>query len=121
VETLHRTYRDRADTVFVYVAEAHPVDEWQMEANEEEGVLLRQHTSLEERQEAARLTAGRLGLTMPVLVDTMDDAASVAFAAWPERIYVADPEGRIAYAGEPGPWGFEPEAAAAALDTLLDT
>ena len=121
METLYRTYRDRADTVFIYVAEAHPVDEWQMEANEEEGVLLRQHTMLAERQEAARLAAARLGLTMPVLVDTMDDAVSVAFAAWPERIYVADATGRIAYAGEPGPWGFEPEAAAGALDALLQS
>jgi len=56
---------------------------------------------------------------MPVLVDGMDDAVSEAFAAWPERIYVVDANRRIAFAGGPGPWEFDPEAAAAELDQLL--
>ena len=56
---------------------------------------------------------------MPVLVDAMDDAVSNAFAAWPERIYVVDVDGRIAFVGGPGPFEFDPEAAAAALDELL--
>jgi hypothetical protein len=105
--------------VFVYVAEAHPVDEWQMEANEEEGVLVRQHTTLAERLAAAREGAARMSLTMPLLVDGMDDAVSAAFAAWPERIFVVGVDGRIAFAGEPGPWGFEPDAARAALVQVL--
>ena len=60
-----------------------------------------------------------MGLTLPVLVDRLDDAASNAFAAWPERIYVVDRDGRIAYVGGPGPFEFDPDAAAAALDELL--
>jgi len=44
---------------------------------------------------------------------------SEAFAAWPERIYVVDAHGRIAHAGGPGPFEFDPDAAAAALDELL--
>jgi hypothetical protein len=56
---------------------------------------------------------------MPVLVDTMDDAVSNAFAAWPERIYVVDADGTIAHAGGPGPFDFDPDAAAAALDALV--
>lgn len=119
METLFATYRDRASVVFVYVAEAHPVDEWQMEANVEEGVLLRQHRTLAERQAAALEGATSLGLTLPLLVDGMDDAVSGAFAAWPERIVVIDADGRIASPGEPGPWGFDPDAAAAALEALL--
>ena len=72
--------RDRANVAFVYIAEAHAVDEWQMESNVEEGVLLHQHATLEERFAAAREGVERLGLTMPVLVDGMDDAVSEAFA-----------------------------------------
>jgi hypothetical protein len=82
-------------------------------------VLIANHTTIEERLEAARQGVARLGLTMPVLVDPLDDAASNAFAAWPERIYVVDRLGRIAYVGGPGPFEFEPDAAAAALDELL--
>ena len=110
---------ERANAAFVYIAEAHAVDEWQMESNVEEGVLLHQHGTLEERFAAAREGVERLGLTMPVLVDGMDDAVSEAFAAWPERLYVAETGGRFAYVGGPGPFEFEPDAAASALDGLL--
>jgi hypothetical protein len=78
-----------------------------------------QQRALDERVAAARDTAARLGLTMPVLVDGMDNAASAAFAAWPERIVVVDRDGRIAYPGAPGPDGFDPAAARARLAALL--
>lgn len=101
------------------MAEAHAVDEWQLESNEEEGIRVLQQTSLEERIEAARAAAARLQLTMPILVDGMDDAASVAFAAWPERIVIVYRDGRIAYPGAPGPYGFSPEEAEESLSALL--
>ena len=105
--------------MFVYVAEAHATDGWQMESNVEEDVLVANHATIEERFAAARAGVDRLGLTMPVLVDALDDTVSEAFAAWPERIYVVDAHGRIAHAGGPGPFEFDPDAAAAALDGLL--
>jgi hypothetical protein len=86
-----------------------------MQANIDERVLLRQHQTLEDRVAAARQGVERLGLTLPVLVDGMDDAVSETFAAWPERLYVADRAGRITYIGGPGPFEFEPEAAEWAL------
>ena len=82
-------------------------------------MLLAQHVTLEDRVAAARAGVARLGLTMPVLVDGMDDAVSNAFAAWPERLCVADRGGRLAYIGGPGPFEFDPDAAAAALAELL--
>ena len=111
--------RDRASVAFVYIAEAHAVDGWQMQSNVDEGVLLRQPVTHDERFAAARVGVERLGLTLPVLVDGMDDAVSEAFAAWPERLYVAEAGGRLAYVGGPGPFDFEPDAAAAALSALL--
>ena len=106
-------------TVFVYVAEAHATDGWQMQSNLDEDVLVPNHVTLEDRFAAARASVERLGLTMPVLVDRMDDAVSNAFAAWPERIHVVDASGRLAYVGGPGPFEFEPDDAATALDELL--
>ena len=116
---MYRAYRDRADTVFVYVAEAHSTDGWQLPSNLEDDALLAQHRTLEYRVGAARLGVERLGLTMPVLVDPMDDAVSEAFAAWPERIYVVRADARLAYVGGPGPFAFEPDEAYAVLDELL--
>jgi hypothetical protein len=46
---------------------------------------------------------------MPCVVDDMDDTADNAYAAWPERLFVVGADGRIAYAGGQGPFGFSPE------------
>ena len=105
--------------MFVYIAEAHSTDGWQLQSNLDEDVLIAQHSTLEERFAAAREGVVRLGLTMPVFVDAMDDAVSEAFAAWPERIYIVDAGGEIAFTGGPGPWEFDPAAAASALEVLL--
>ena len=119
MEQLYRRVRDRANVVFVYIAEAHALDEWQMQSNLDEDVLVRQHVTLDERFAAARAGVERLGLTMPVLVDGMDDGVSNAFAAWPERLYVVSTGGRLAFVGGPGPFEFDPDAAAGALAELL--
>lgn len=103
----------------VYIAEAHPTDEWQLPVNETDGVLLSQPTDFAERKAAAAAMEASLGLGVPQLVDGMDDAASEAFSAWPERIYVVGVDGNIAYPGAPGPFGFEPDKARAVLDELV--
>ncbi len=82
-------------------------------------MLLAQHRTLDDRFAAARAGVERLGSTMPVLVDAMDDAVSNAFAGWPERIYVVRADGRIAYVGGPGPFAFDPDEAYGMLDELL--
>jgi hypothetical protein len=67
---------------------------------------------------AAHLIAQQLGLTIPTLVDGMDNAANEHFAAWPERIYIIDTGGRIAFQGNPGPAGFIVSEAVTALQKL---
>lgn len=71
-----------------------------------------------ERAATAKLAVEALGLTMPTLVDTMDDNASLAYGAWPDRIYVVDTKGKIIAAGEPGPRGFSPDDLEAVLRKL---
>ena len=90
-----------------------------MPANLEEDAVVTQQTTLEQRRQQAHETAARLGLTMPLLLDEMDNATSIAFAAWPERLVVAGADGLIAYPGSPGPWGFLPEEAEEQLTALL--
>jgi len=103
----------------VYIAEAHPVDEWQVSSNVRDGVLLHLHRSFEERLAAARLYAEKLKLNIPTVVDGMDNAACEAFAAWPERIYIVNGKGKIHYRGGPGPYEFRTEEARAAIMELL--
>jgi len=75
-----------------------------------DGVLARAHRSLEERFEVGQACMTKLALELPALVDEMDDGVSTAYAAMPERLYLVGADGRIAYKGEMGPLGFDPEA-----------
>jgi hypothetical protein len=54
-------------------------------------------------------------------VDTLDDPAEKGYAAWPDRLYVIDAEGKVALKGKPGPSGFKPavQKAPEVLDQLL--
>ncbi len=62
----------------------------------------------------------RLDLSLPLLLDEMDNRASTAFAAWPERLVLVGADGRIVYPGAPGPWGFSPEEAREQLVAQLE-
>jgi len=108
---VYQEYKDRVAFLFVYIREAHPTDEWQMDSNVEEGVLYPQPKTLSERKIVASSCSTKLSLTMPVLVDEIDNRADNLYAGWPERIFIVDQRGTIAYAGRQGPWGFKPEEA----------
>lgn len=77
--------------------------------------MLPQQTTIEQRLAQAREAAVRLGLELPLYLDTLANDASRTFAAWPERLVVVSSERTIVYPGAPGPWGFSPEKAEEAL------
>lgn len=117
---MYDQFKDRALFYVVYIAEAHAVDEWQLSANEQAGIRLKQHSQLAERLAAAQLCAQELELRIPTLVDGMDNPASELFAAWPERIYIIDKGGSIYYRGGYGPYDFNPAEARESLTKLLE-
>ena len=117
---MYDSFRHQATFYIVYIAEAHAVDEWQTDSNESEGILVEQHTTFAARVAAAELCADKLGLTIPTLVDGMDNAAFEAFSAWPERIYIVDGDGKIHYCGGHGPYDFKPAEARASLVDLVN-
>lgn len=102
----------------MYITEAHPDDEWQMDSNRNESFVFKQPKTFEERKALAKVLVERLKYRMPVAIDSIDNHADKAFAAWPERIYILGAEGRVLYKGDTGPFGFHPEAAEKALLAL---
>ncbi len=56
---------------------------------------------------------------MPLLVDEMNDRVGHAYSGMPDRIYVIDPSGRVAYKGGRGPFGFKPREMEQSLVMLL--
>jgi hypothetical protein len=112
-------YGEAAAFRFIYLQEAHPSDGWQVESNRRDGVVFRDPRDLAERRAAALACVERLGLSVPVLLDGMDNAASRAFNAWPERLYVVARGGEVVYQGGKGPYGFDPAALRAFLESYL--
>lgn len=82
------------------------------------GITIRQHRSAEERHDAARRCCAALHLSMPLLVDTLDDRVGHAYSAMPDRLYFIDTQGKVAYQGGRGPFGFKPSELEQALVLL---
>ena len=106
---MYRDYGDRANFLTVYIKEAHPEDEWQMDSNEKENVCYPQPRSLKDRVAIANDFAQRFHYDVPIAVDDITNAADKAYAGWPERFYIVDESGKIVYKGKVGPFGFHPE------------
>lgn len=106
---MHERFKGQADFLTIYIKEAHPEDEWQMQSNVDEGVCYRQPKSLEQRLLIANDFRERFKYPLPLAVDPMDDGANIAYGAWPERLYVIDANGNVAYKGGPGPFQYRPQ------------
>jgi len=53
-------------------------------------------------------------------VDEKHDPVTIAYAAWPERLYLVDKIGKIAYVGGEDPFGFKPSGLKEAIAKLLE-
>ena len=92
----------------MYVREAHPTDEWQMKSNVKDDVCYAQPKTLEQRVAIAQDFTKRFKFPLPFGIDDMSNTADAAYAAWPERLYIIDESGHIAYRGGVGPFHYKP-------------
>jgi hypothetical protein len=116
---LYHKHREQAEFYFVYIQEAHASDVWQVGSNERDKVLFATPRSRDERAGVAGACQRGLKIDLPVLVDGIDDGVGDAYAAWPDRLYVIDREGRVAYKSRAGPFGFKPDLLGQALERVL--
>jgi hypothetical protein len=119
LNALYNEYRNRAAFYIVYIQEAHPIDAWQLDDNIEDEVLVASTKTLDERVNVAGMCIRDLGIELPALVDSADNHVERAYTGWPDRLYVVDRDGRVAYKSAPGPFGFKPAEVQHALERLL--
>jgi iodothyronine deiodinase-like protein len=86
-----------------------------MESNIKDKVVFSSPKSEEERVLIAGACVRRLGIKIPAVLDEFGNSTEQAYTGWPDRIYLIDAQGRIAYKSKPGPFGFKPDQLAAAL------
>ena len=99
---LYTQHSDHVKFLVIYIREAHPIDGWDMGS----AYRINDPQTIEERRKVAGMCETGLQYGIRTYVDEMDDAVMAAYAAWPERLYLVGQDGRVAYAGGPGPFGF---------------
>jgi len=126
---LSKRYQAQVEFVTIYIREAHPVDGWWLGGGLP-GLALKaarwraatdvyDPQSMQERQGVANRFCRDLEYQMRVVVDRMDDPVNTTYAAAPTRLYLVGIDGKIDYAGAPGPLGFSPAQLGRAVESTL--
>lgn len=112
---MYETWGKQADFLWVYTKEAHASDGTRPARH----VEIPQHKTIEDRKKAATSCGASLNLTIPVLLDDMNNSVATAFHGHPDRLFILSPNGTIVYRGGKGPWGFDVDEMRAALEKLV--
>ncbi|RMG18576.1 MAG: hypothetical protein D6731_01705 [Planctomycetota bacterium] len=112
---LYRQFGERVAFYVVYIREAHAADSrWP-----DPRLQVKTPRTFGERLGVAKTCSEALGIDFPLLVDGLDDAVERAYRGWPDRLYLVGRDGRVAYRGGRGPWGFSPDALRKAIESEL--
>lgn len=103
----------------MYIQEAHPTDLWQMDVNVQDRVLFASPRTDGERNATASACMRNLGVRIPSVLDNIDNRTERAYTGWPDRLYLIDKNGKVAYKSSPGPYGFSTLRLQQALRRLI--
>jgi hypothetical protein len=96
MEKLRSAEGPRAFFLLVYTREAFPIGDKEVRRNRDQGISVPEAKTLDERKTQAAQTQQTLQITMPMAVDSMDDAVSNAFGTFPNGSVVIGKDGNIA-------------------------
>jgi hypothetical protein len=116
---LYAKYKDQVHFYIIYIREAHPAEGWQVPNNLIENVIWNEPQTDDERTEVASACQINLDLHMPMLIDSIDNDIDNKYVGLPMRLFLVDAEGKIAYAGDKGPFGWDDESFEETLKTLI--
>ena len=107
---MFESYGDEVEFLVVYLREAHALDSRSPLGGADGMPIVEDPVTLAERQAVAQVCMTKLALEpLPAVVDEIDDHVADAYDALPDRLYLVGRDGRIAYRGGPGPFGFSPD------------
>ena len=89
-----------------------------MESNIKDKVVFASPKNEDERAQVAGACVRKLGIKFPAVLDQFENTTEKAYTGWPDRMYLIDSNGRVAYKSKPGPFGFKPDQLGAALAQL---
>ena len=107
MQQMYKDYKDLVEFRLVYINEAHAADSsWSVPYAKELGI--NDHRNYGERCSTAQKLLTDKSLTIPTIIDGMDNKVNQAYHAWPDRVFLVRKDGKLAVAGQQGPWGFVP-------------
>ena len=112
---MHKQYGKDVEFLLVYCREAHAVDSDRPSPIQ----AVEQPVSTEERRKVAAEFVKNNKIEIPTLLDNIDDKASTDYATLPDRLFLVGKDGKIAFSGDPGPRGFQPELLKSAIESEL--
>ncbi|MEK7467160.1 MAG: deiodinase-like protein [Planctomycetota bacterium] len=116
LEQIYQRWKNEVNFVVVYLREAHP---WPRKTKKKGKTILPEPRTIEEREKHGDFCTTDLGLTIPMVLDGMDNKVGAKYSGWPDRIFVLDAKGVIVWKAGRGPFGFVPWKAARAFRKLL--
>jgi len=90
-----------------------------MQSNIKDKVVFASPKNEEERALVAGSCVRKLGIKFPAVLDEFGNSTERAYTGWPDRLYLIDKGGRVAYKSKPGPFGFKPDDLRVALAKLV--
>ena len=113
---MYAKYNKNVEFLLVYIREAHAIDG----PRPHPSVMIEEPINDLERFGVAKICMTKLELEMiPSVIDRIDNSVDAAYSAMPDRLYLVGKDGKIAFAGGRGPFGFRPDELAAAIDKEL--
>ncbi len=91
-----------------------------MQSNVKDQVVLASPKDEEERALVAGACVRKLGIKIPAVLDEFGNSTEQAYTGWPDRLYLIDAKGRVAYKAKPGPFGFKSDELRAAIGRLVN-
>lgn len=119
MEQMYARYKTDVEFLGVYIREAHPSDGWREPANDRVGITIAQPKTIDERVGVAAQCSVALEVSMPLLVDHIDNSVEQIYSAFPDRLYLIDQQGKVAFKSGRGPFGFQPRELERSLVMLM--
>ncbi len=127
MEALYKAYKGKVQFFLVYTREIHPtrakpskeVLEKQAAGKVRDPKTVAQHGSIKDRVIAADACMKGLKMTIPTLLDNMENTFTKTYAGMPAGTAVVDINGKIAYWNHGAPNGARPKNAKSVLDKLI--
>ncbi len=114
-------YGDKVQFLCVYIKEAHAIDENPSPNAEAQAIRYTQPKTADERAVVAKVCMQRYNFSFPMVLDHMSNEVVEQYFAMPDRLYVIDKNGIVAWKCGLGPHYFDANGFEEAVKAIAST